>query len=281
MIDSSVAFDDPISRNGLDVPEDLWFELAFGVAIHRYFLHADDFLTVDFALDFTDRRSLFGSAINPAQVETKAGLARRIADSLGKGVAALALHTDFGTVMVLEPGCVGESFSATLSGALRLVKTPRLRGIVELGALGIVATDSVAIRPPWIKLLGIVCVPSESSPEEAARTVLGQATENIYFAFLYAGLREGYIFGDKDCAVQEIAGHLMRVHGDALSSINHLDTLLLDRSCPSIELERSSISSSLIGKTPDYMPLIDFVHTVTGSQLYLDKYLRGLGIGQS
>ena len=276
-----VSLDDPISQDGLDAPEELWFGLSLGVAIHRYFLHVDDALTADFALDFSKRRDIFTSAKHTLGAEREAALVKRIAQAFGVGTAARLFDLDGWTVLALDPDRFDCDARFRLSDTLRRTSTTSHQGIVGLGAMSVVAVPSFVPRPSWTRLLGIVCVPSDLRAAEAASALFGQVVENIYFAFLYAGLREGYVPGNRNGAVEEITDSLMHEHGEALARVNQLGAGLLDRSRHAVAQDRLRAGGAPCTDAIDYMPLTDFLNTMTESRTYLDRYLRGLGTGQS
>jgi hypothetical protein len=273
--------DEPIDPTGLCLPENMWFELALGVAAHRYFLHVDDPLTADVSLPFAERRRLFAPAEGSDQAERKARLVHRILDDFGAGDAATVIDIGTDLVLALDPAGLDDAATTRLRTAICRARALNLPAIPDLGVAGVVTGPDSRPVAPWMRVLGVVTVGIGASAEEASRALLGQSAANLHLAFLYAAFREGYAGEDAGGTLEEVAAHLVERYGEANAFVHDLGERLIDGHPKDGFVRTPGEPPTDLLAGGGYLPAADLVHTLARSRVFREKYLRGLGVGQS
>jgi hypothetical protein len=245
----------------------LWTKLAFGITMHRYFLHVDPIFSQAFKLDFRQRSSIL-SIIDDTEL-----VSQRKEDI--KTEAEIEFHRNKLIKLPFVDQYSAFNFPKAvpenIAMALKKLATSPLKLIVELGALLFVPKDnSYSIEN--LVVYGAIPLEDKMSSDDALQAICVQATRNLFMMFLLAESMHISTLTDLKHSAANVEAEFGHLADEiALSSFTFL-----------YSSNTQDFSEEFFPeKLKNNVPAADFASVVLQKPNAYEKYLSGIGIGQS
>ena len=268
-----------------------WTHMALSVTAHRYFLHIDPVLRNHFELANDQRARMLCWRLDPADVAEKKrqGLVRLagifpdgqdwlLADPRQQGLASVRVVR--GRLSTIAQDVSRLEYDADhLEEGLRLSEGSRLANVVALGArmfcpASLAPEDLLGMACLW----GVVFVPVRGTAEQYASAVLAGATRNVFLLFLVAQELENSAKGAQ--SIRSACTTAERLHGLLANAVAASATRTAFDEAESVVSHDEPDYLSELGAL-GCLPAEDFALTLSTSPRRFNRYLLGLGVGQS